>query len=99
MNGVKTSSSVDEFGRRFSTALTQVVDGQREKFTRIDIAHHLKRSNTYVGDRLRGTAPMSVDVVAAVADLMKTDPASLVRIVLTMMDDPLVERKFGGRLA
>lgn len=97
MESVK-ASSVDSFGQAFSAALTQVVDGQREKFTRLDLARHLKRSNTYVGDRLRGTAPMSVDVVAAVADLMDTDPAALVRIVLTMMDGSLVERKFGGRL-
>lgn len=45
--------------------------------TRAAIAKHLGRSASYVGERLDGTRPVSLDIAGAVATLAHIAPATL----------------------
>ena len=52
---------------------------------RVDVARHIGRSNSYVGERLSGERDLSLDIMAGVAELTRVSMEALMVELVTRM--------------
>lgn len=90
MEAMQTDYYVGEFSRNFGRALAYRLERDDRRIG--DVARHLERSENYVGDRLRGKRPLSVDVIEGVAKTLGVSIGYLIRDVLRELDGALLDR-------
>lgn len=95
MPTMKTTAHSSEFGLAFAAILKDMLRSHEPRITQAEVGEQLGRKSngrTYVGDQLRGRAPVSVDVVEAAATLMGMSPRALVQQIMREMGREVWER-------
>lgn len=90
MASMETDYYVGAFSREFGRILHERLD--RDDKTIGQAADQIERSENYVGDRLRGKRPLSVDVIEAVAKTLGISVGYLIREVTREIDGSLLSR-------